>query len=259
MAWIRRTALLLFIGAVANLAAAQAIGWWSVAIPWEARRRCVAVADQACEAVFKQGFGKTVVHWRVMSPSDAAIWQNVRQGTTTDAPPILPSYDSPASIPTWSSVWIGHRRAHAAATSRAAMSSDSSVSNPTDIAVGWPFRSFVVAVDSRLWGPVASASPPLVVHGGFIGEQKEMRRVLAWQPVIPGAILGTLVWTAALGAAMAAVIMARSAIRTRRNLCVECGYPVGTSPVCTECGKPVRLRSLYHGQSRGPESTPFRT
>jgi hypothetical protein len=34
----------------------------------------------------------------------------------------------------------------------------------------------------------------------------------------------------------------RRGLRRRRNCCLECGYPIGTSPMCTECGAAVIFR-----------------
>ena len=56
--------------------------------------------------------------------------------------------------------------------------------------------------------------------------------------VLNPVIVGGLVFLATAGTRVVLVV-GRRAVRRRRNRCVGCGYPLGTSAVCTECGAPL--------------------
>jgi hypothetical protein len=64
-------------------------------------------------------------------------------------------------------------------------------------------------------------------------------RRLPVRPVWLGFTINTLFYVAILLLLMRARITLRRFIRTRRRLCLTCGYPIGESAVCTECGSTV--------------------
>ena len=68
-------------------------------------------------------------------------------------------------------------------------------------------------------------------------------RVLPIRPAWFGFATNTLFYAAILWLLSLGPLFAfRRFIRTRRGLCLKCGYPMGESAVCTECGKPLRAR-----------------
>ncbi len=100
--------------------------------------------------------------------------------------------------------------------------------------LGWPLP--VIEVKQMWWdwndptlnGPGAPESDPapslitsgLILNPLFIGGG-------AWAVLVMPWLIGIIVMRAR---------------RWRANRCLECGYPVGTSPSCTECGHIVRPR-----------------
>jgi hypothetical protein len=73
---------------------------------------------------------------------------------------------------------------------------------------------------------------------GFKGwrDSELFPRVLPLRPIWPGFAINTLFYAAILWLLFFAPGMVRRRLRIRRDLCLKCAYPRGTSECCTECG-----------------------
>ena len=149
----------------------------------------------------------------------------------------------------------------------------------TESRCGWPWLSLRCvrweapsesdAAQSSLWRsgiPTSSSQPtvqsPPPITGFSSGPVRPSSRTptpstvlcLPVQPVLPGFAGNTLVF-----AALAAVVsrIPRWLIRRFRRrcgLCLDCGHPVGATPVCTECGARVRASPIRPAR---PARRPF--
>lgn len=106
--------------------------------------------------------------------------------------------------------------------------------------IGCPFRCMGMwfSVDRR-----ANEGATSVLHGA-IEVPRGLRRNLWWpwlpvQPLLPGLVSNTVVYAMLLWVPIRGFLLVRRQLRWRRNLCLACAYPIGSSPVCTECGTPV--------------------
>jgi hypothetical protein len=78
--------------------------------------------------------------------------------------------------------------------------------------------------DPGLRGPESDPAPSLKLQG------------LVLNPLI----VGGAAWMVLVLPWFLGIIITRWS-RRRRNRCMACGYPIGTSSVCTECGSQVAL------------------
>lgn len=66
------------------------------------------------------------------------------------------------------------------------------------------------------------------------------RRKLPLDPVWAGFLFDAAFFGGGLWLALRGRGALRRSIRRRRRQCLDCGYPIGKSPICTECGRSVR-------------------
>lgn len=107
-------------------------------------------------------------------------------------------------------------------------------------ATGWPMISFACAT---FYSP---ANPQPLVVGGIELEDlprmpttQPMSTTLPTQPLLPGLIVNTLLYSLAAWVLISGPFIVRRVLRVRRKQCTGCGYPIGMSMVCTECGQKV--------------------
>jgi len=215
--WIFIIALLL--GSIVNLVVA-----WVVAIYNPAMHEPIMSSDK--EIMFTQG--RVVFSYSIGESRTAKIYQLMWVGyafkhlTREDA--------TSAGLPSWAALNSEY---------------DGVKGDPLAIryeATGWPMISFA----SSTFQPIAPNPKPHVVGGielDFLPRSTTdglmMSTTLPTQPILPGLIVNTLVYSFAAWFMLAAPFIARRALRSRRRQCQGCGYPVGTSEVCTECGQLV--------------------
>mgnify|MGYP001571871268 CR=1 FL=1 len=114
-----------------------------------------------------------------------------------------------------------------------------------EVASGWPFRSAVcehATVSHSLstgnrewstrWGIQVSGDP---TRGG----EPRPPRSIPLRPIWLGLLGNAAVWGCGLGFAYWGVARWKRVRRRRRELCVECGYPVAEMGRCPECGEEV--------------------
>ena len=242
----------LIIGALLNFLVAQAAGWWSkprspTEFHWP------RAGSDAPEVASRSGIGKQVLTWRTLQPWEAAIWQKIR-ASSKDKAGDAPDYDPPSSVPGWSSVWIESER-----TRQRTFTGNPNEPNPdaTDIAVGWPVLSFAATVEPRILGANPANDPAPRAHGGFMPlpnlRDPGRYRLLAWTPVFPGVVFGSVFWGAVVAIPICTYWQIRRWRRMRSGRCSRCGYDmrglVAHSP-CPECGTPINSSSPPPDPSR---------
>ncbi|MEK6700946.1 MAG: hypothetical protein AABZ53_01685 [Planctomycetota bacterium] len=122
-----------------------------------------------------------------------------------------------------------------------------------EVRTGWPART-ASRFEYRARAFAGGPGVPEDTHPWFAGlylvdrpilDSKGGRTVLTTpvlfplRPVWPGVLINTACYGVvyfALALGTRHLIRAR---RRRNGLCVNCRYPIGSSPVCTECGTPV--------------------
>lgn len=110
---------------------------------------------------------------------------------------------------------------------------DSSTNTTSQVAVGWPLRSV-----SRSYETVQGICPdPAYLSNPRRWALSERLRKIPLFPLWPGFLLNAIVW----GFPVLLVPLVngrRRARRTRRGLCVRCGYDLrsGSLTICPECG-----------------------
>jgi hypothetical protein len=114
--------------------------------------------------------------------------------------------------------------------SRWAMESQSAPNAP-----GWSFWHDSIALNAV--GPAAAVGIPL-----------DNQRALPLRPIPLGFVINMLFYAAIFWLVFGGPFDLRRHYRRRRNLCLHCAYPIGTSEVCTECGK--SLKSALAGTLR---------
>jgi len=130
-----------------------------------------------------------------------------------------------------------------------------------ELRAGWPFRAFRCTREDRFnlriqgrFGVMLSRSGPMTVERGIelaprVPGRPSTWRALPYDPIWPGLLGNIALHALAWGALLTAPIAAHRAIRRRRGLCPQCGYPIGVSPRCTECG--ARLPHWYADDANG--------
>lgn len=225
---------LLAIGALFNFLLAQAIGWWS------GNRRFVrtlypTIGDDAPEVTVEWSFGRRIIKWRSVERPERSGNENPGLGVRRR--------DDPSSVPRWSRVWDpAARQAELASSRKMAFTDNRHTSDPMDIAIGWPVLSYVLHTDPRIVGDTAIPDPPLVVWGGYVPAYPMTNpetRVLAWYPLFPQALIGSLLWAAVPAAPFVVFTVLRTRRRRRANRCLNCGYDrsgLASDDPCPECG-----------------------
>ena len=116
-----------------------------------------------------------------------------------------------------------------------------------DVEAGFPLRSmrmFALCEYNSLSNSV-KGDWMYSLHSGIANrsDQAALVPVKGW-PLIPNPIafsVNTILYSAVVAVLGYGLAMIRSRIRTWRNRCAACGYPIGLSPVCTECGAAVKM------------------
>ena len=188
----------LVLGVLVNTILAQIAGWFPMGIG-PAAYHYVKVDGSASEVSVTYGFGRCSMTFRSLFGSEAAMWQRVRAGPPVDSRAFRsePDYAPAGVVPSWCSAWDKDRRALDKLNSANVRSSGGLTSPPLDTGIGVPFISFSASLDPR---PLITGvpNPPLVVHGGFMDDPVRAGsynvRTLAWRPVWPGILYGSLFW-----------------------------------------------------------------
>lgn len=99
---------------------------------------------------------------------------------------------------------------------------------------GWPMPGMV---RHTLWSNGVEYPLGVIDNGATVTPATlGMRaRVLPLQPRWPGFVVNTLLF-GACAAVLACPLRLRGWLRSRRNLCARCAYPLGGFTVCPECG-----------------------
>jgi hypothetical protein len=88
--------------------------------------------------------------------------------------------------------------------------------------------------------------PRWAIHDGIAIAHKPalspIDRRLPLVPVLPGIIVDTLVYAAAIWAIGWCIILYKRARRVHAGLCRACGYEINQLPICPECGLTAPLR-----------------
>lgn len=123
----------------------------------------------------------------------------------------------------------------------------------TEVRSGWPLAC-MRRVTSARWPMTSSLlprqiRPDNVLYAGVnllkhpnpagISIVPDGRAYLPVLPVWGAFAASSATYAVPVAAIWVAVLSLRARRRSRKDLCVACGYPRGASPVCTECGKPV--------------------
>lgn len=127
------------------------------------------------------------------------------------------------------------------------------------VSAGWPLRS-VRRVIHQYIAPLSLPGSPefrtpcnwregLEIPAELKWLDRQSRGALPVEPVWVGFAVDTLFQAAIMWCILAAPFALRRRSRTRRGLCLHCGYPIGSSDVCSECGKPVIVNALSLGPS----------
>lgn len=131
---------------------------------------------------------------------------------------------------------------------------------------GWPLRSLACTVEYRSdslshWTKSIRSGIPIsgfnflsrdVPGMGTATGMQGIERVLPLQPLWIGFLLDSLFWAMALWLLWMTPRWLRSGLWGFRRKCMQCGYPVGVSPVCTECGRPL---SRFERRSKNPSAS----
>jgi len=117
---------------------------------------------------------------------------------------------------------------------------------------GWPMLSFRYEVrddltNTDLTAPIANAYGDLWSSNGHI---------IPGYPIAKGVAFNTLFYAVIVWLLCFAPFDFRRLRRSRRGLCVRCGYPVGTSDICSECGAQVHRSATVHGASGAAPCNP---
>lgn len=99
---------------------------------------------------------------------------------------------------------------------------------------GWPFRSFTCTATANSTG--ATTGP---VDQGLRLSISNVTLIVPHGPMWRGLLLNTIFYALVSWFIVIIAGSLRRRLRTRRNLCPACAYPVGNNSICTECGKPV--------------------
>ncbi|MBL9148279.1 MAG: hypothetical protein JNM94_06240 [Phycisphaerae bacterium] len=122
----------------------------------------------------------------------------------------------------------------------------------TEQANGWPFLSLSCVLhddeirELRVAKATAGSEADVQILGGkpyqggitngiLLGTDDPVR-VLPLRPIWSGFVADSLIYATAVAAALMVPGVVRRWHRSRRNLCVQCGYAVGALPRCPECG-----------------------
>jgi hypothetical protein len=241
---LKRALLAIAVGTVINAGLAQCLGWWPTAGVWSpAPIVYVPVGDEVGEVHLSADNGRLTITWRVMEPWAAATWQRIR--TDREGPDkVTPVLDPVTSVPAWCSVWDADMRTVAKSARESASSIRPLIRGPRDVGIGWPCTSFSVTLEPRILGAVPASDPPPVFRGGFMSDLTRgwgPVRVVAWRPVFPGLLYGSLFWAVMVSPLIFAPAAVKARLRRRRGQCAVCGYDrrgLAPAALCPECGAP---------------------
>ncbi|MEK6702483.1 MAG: hypothetical protein AABZ53_09480 [Planctomycetota bacterium] len=233
----------LLTGVGVNAVLAQLVGWFpmkSGAGVW-----CfVKVEDEAGEVFVTRGFGRQSTTMRLLPAWGAAMWQGIRDKKPAEAMVIgaEPDYAPAGAVPGWCSVWSVEGRARERLASATAKANGELQSQPLDVGIGVPFISFSASMEPRAL-PASGLDPVPVVHGGIMTDPiragSDGVKVLAWRPVFPGFVSGSLFWSAVAMGVLLLVSKLRTRSRRLGKRCLACGYELAGLAVgerCPECG-----------------------
>ncbi len=213
----------------------------------------VSVGDSTVQLTENNGFGRTDIIWM----------------TQLNAPGYLTA--SASHPPTWCSAYDPEARANVKAVLNSAFPMATPgrpfrggppphVDDQFDIGLGWPIISYSVTGDAQSYALPGPPSTARGIHGGSVQEEYGYKpfRALAWNPVYPGAITGSLAWTLLAATILFICGRLRQEFRHRRGRCPICNYDrrglTSTGTPCPECGNQAPALSAASTLATSPPS-----
>ncbi len=172
--------------------------------------------------------------------SDAAdSWREYEALRASNGDSMTVMADLPSTpVPSWCRVWSEKFRdiTDSAPLGHMAWPSER---DAIDIAIGWPFLSFSMYTTNDRW-PNADTQDEYT-EAGYLGNVQGRSciadRILAWHPIFPGILFGSLAWGLAVWLPVAVFKSSLRAWRRRRGRCKRCGYDRRGLVGCPECGE----------------------